>query len=212
MTVLNHLLKFFCLMFLFTIEVVGRANERKARQVDSSSWEDIDWDDIGEKLPLGRNKADRERRKEMFKNFDVNGNGQMAMAEIDKGIRDVLELDQIFDSKSVILRAFQDSKASNAGGNDEYIGKKEFRVFLTKLRQYFEYYVAFNRVDVNQDNRISYTEFVDAVEKMEEWVGNIDDVDAEFKKVNWNSSSVILFEEFVDWAIVKDLDLEDDDD
>ena len=60
-------------MFLFTIEVVGRANERKARQVDSSSWEDIDWDDIGEKLPLGRNKADRERRKEMFKNFDVNG-------------------------------------------------------------------------------------------------------------------------------------------
>ena len=59
----------------------------------------------------------------------------MAMAEIDKGIRDVLELDQIFDSKSVILRAFQDSKASNAGGNDEYIGKKEFRVFLTKLRQ-----------------------------------------------------------------------------
>ncbi len=42
----------------------------------------------------------------MFSQFDPNGNGLLSLAEVDKGIRDVLKLDSVFDCKPVIMRAF----------------------------------------------------------------------------------------------------------
>ena len=42
----------------------------------------------------------------MFSGFDPNGNGYLSLAEIDKGIRDVLCLDSVFDCKKPIMRAF----------------------------------------------------------------------------------------------------------
>ena len=43
-----------------------------------------------------------------------------------------------------------------------------------------------------------------------QWVGPVEDLDAEFAKIDKNGSGQILFSEFVDWAIEKDLDIEDD--
>ena len=42
------------------------------------------------------------------------------------------------------------------------------------------------------------------------WVGPIDDLEAEFAKIDNNWGGQILFGEFVDWALEKDLDVEDD--
>jgi hypothetical protein len=38
--------------------------------------------------------------------FDPNGNGLLSLAEVDKGIKDTLLLNELFDCKAVILRAF----------------------------------------------------------------------------------------------------------
>ena len=38
--------------------------------------------------------------------MDVNGNGYLSLAEVDKGLRDVLALDEVFDCKPAIMRAF----------------------------------------------------------------------------------------------------------
>ena len=59
------------------------------------------------------------------------------MAEIDKGLRDVLRLDEVFNSKPVIIRAFQAAK--NAVKNkkkygDDYVDRSEFRLLLMYLR------------------------------------------------------------------------------
>ena len=43
-----------------------------------------------------------------------------------------------------------------------------------------------------------------------QWVGPIDDLEAEFAKIDKNGGGQILFGEFVDWALEKDLDVEDD--
>ena len=43
-----------------------------------------------------------------------------------------------------------------------------------------------------------------------QWVGPIEDLDAEFAKIDKNGGGQILFSEFVDWALEKDLDIEDD--
>ena len=38
--------------------------------------------------------------------MDMNGNGYLSLAEIDKGIRDAIQSDQLFDAKPAIMRAF----------------------------------------------------------------------------------------------------------
>merc|ERR1719431_425375 len=175
----------------------------------------VNWDEIAEKLPTKNTKDDKEKRKQMFRDFDPNGNGVLSLAECDKAMRDVLAIDNLFDAKPAIMRAFQiakDSKPStrvNLG--DDYIELKEFKFFLLSLRQYFEYYVAFVRVDENSDKRISLDEFKSAQDKIESWVGKID-AEVEFSKIDSNGGGFILFDEFCKWAIKKNLDLEDDDD
>ena len=54
-----------------------------------------------------------------IKQFHPNGNGFLSFAEIDKGMRDVLECDSLFDAKPAIMRAFQSAKnAVQSKGND----------------------------------------------------------------------------------------------
>ena len=45
-----------------------------------------------------------------------------------------------------------------------------------------------------------------------QWVGPISDINAEFDLINKDGGDEILFAEFIDWALEKDLDIEDDDD
>ena len=42
--------------------------------------------------------------------IDINGNGYLSLAEVDKGLRDVLCIPLLFDTKPVIMRAFQAAK------------------------------------------------------------------------------------------------------
>ena len=68
---------------------------------------------------------------------DCLGNGILSLAEVDKAIRDVLCIDELFDAKPAIMRAFQHAKSvSNKGdAKDDYIEFIEFRQFLLALRQ-----------------------------------------------------------------------------
>ena len=43
-----------------------------------------------ERLPYGDSAEDVARRKELFKQFDVDNTGYLSLAKIDKGVRDVL--------------------------------------------------------------------------------------------------------------------------
>jgi len=175
---------------------------------------EIDWTAINAKLPTGSDSASKARRKKMFQDFD-NGNGILSLAEVDKAVRDILKVDQIFNAKPAIMRAFQiakNSTKSNKDSGDDFIELREFKFFLLSLRQYFEYWVAFCRTDEDGDRRISVEEFKKSQSMIEVWVGPIADVEGEFKKIDTNGGGTILFDEFCTWAINKNLDLEDDDD
>ena len=43
-----------------------------------------------------------------------------------------------------------------------------------------------------------------------QWVGPIDNLEEEFDSIDKNGGGQILFSEFVEWALAKDLDIEDD--
>jgi len=77
--------------------------------------ESIDWSEIHAKLPLDESTQDKERRKALFRQFDPNGNGYLSLAEIEKGIRDVLAIDALFDAKPAIIRAFNSAKNATHG-------------------------------------------------------------------------------------------------
>ena len=43
---------------------------------------DIDWTSINEKLPYQRTEEQKAKRRELFKQFDPNGNGYLSLAEV----------------------------------------------------------------------------------------------------------------------------------
>ena len=43
---------------------------------------DVDWAAINEKLPFERTDEAKEKRRELFKQFDPNGNGYLSLAEV----------------------------------------------------------------------------------------------------------------------------------
>lgn len=82
---------------------------------------------------------------------------------------DVLNLPQLFDLKPVLMRAFQAAKKKLPSKNkygDDYVSRAEFRYLLMYLRQYYEYWVAFDEIDKDDDRRISYEEFCKAKSTM----------------------------------------------
>ena len=183
--------------------------------MNSFTYTNFDWDALLKKLPVKRNASDRALRRKMWKAIDMNDNGYASLAELDRGIQDVLNLPTIFKSKKVIMRAFQAAKKKyNARSkySDDYVEWMEFRIFLVYLRQYFEYWVMFNRTDTDGDHKINLQEFKNAVPIMERWGVKIKNPVQEFKKIDTNGGGVIMFDEFCKYAIEKQLDLEDDDD
>ena len=134
----------------------------------------VDWAAIRRKLPTGFSAEDKAKREALFTGFDPNKNGYLSLAEVDKGIRDVLELDAIFDCKPVIMRAFQAAKSLNdargkASHGPDYVEKCEFRMLLVYLRQYFELWQMFSMIDTSGDRRITKQEFLMAVPLLERW-------------------------------------------
>ena len=102
-------------------------------------------------LPTERTNEDRDKRKAMFHLFDPNSNYILSLAEVDKGIRDVLMCGTLFNCKPAIMRAFQHAKKlvkSRRGElGDDYVELREFRYLLLSLKQYFTYFQMFDAVD-----------------------------------------------------------------
>ena len=115
------------------------------------TFENFDWNALLARLPVKKTSEDREKRKKMWSAIDMNGNGYCSLAELDRGIQDVLLLPEVFDCKRPIMRAFQAAKDKvppRTQHSDDYVEWLEFRIFLVYLRQYFEYYVMFCRTDI----------------------------------------------------------------
>ena len=104
------------------------------------------WQELAAKLPTGKSPEEKQKRDILFKKFDPNGNGYLSLAEIDAAMKKVLDCDALFDAKQVTMRAYQAAKDANKGdqnttAGDDFVDKKEFRLLLQYLRDYFELHV-----------------------------------------------------------------------
>lgn len=177
----------------------------------------IDWKELRDKLPIQHTPEQKALRKQIFSLFDPNGNRLLSLAEIDKGVRDILDLPLMFSSKPVMMRAYQAAKGKSKRKNNhpDFVQFCEFRVLLEYLGRYFELKVMFDRIDISDDNRISFEEWEQAIPSLAEWGVTIDDPAENFEtirqkmrprfKVGLNGK--ILFRPFAHWAIKQQLEL-----
>jgi hypothetical protein len=124
-------------------------------------------------------------------------------------------LPMLFNIKPVLIRAFTSAKTkmkAKSKYSDDYITKGEYRWLLKYLRIYYEYWIAFDRVDLDDDRRIDYNEFVKAKSALITWGIDMSNPEAQWKECDKNGGGKVLFDEFCAWSIKKGLDLEDDDD
>ena len=80
-----------------------------------SDFKNFDWDKLLASLPIAKTEEDRAKRKKIWDAIDMNRNGYVSLAEFDRGVRDVLNLPQIFSLKKVLMRAYQAAKTKIKG-------------------------------------------------------------------------------------------------
>ena len=65
-------------------------------------------------------------------------------------------------------------------------------------------------ISTSGDGKVGIEEFKLMIPKLESWGVRTNDVNASFNELDGNGSRHILFDEFLAWAIKKNLDLPDD--
>ena len=190
--------------------------EEEKKEEDPNLYEQYNWDQLIEKLPTAKTTKERKLRLDLWKKINEYGNGFVSYKRLSVQLDKYLNLPSVVKNKGPMKLAFKSAcnKYSRRGMREEdnLIEWMEFRIFLVFLRQYFEYWKMFERLDKSGDHQINLEEFKNAIPIMEKWGVKISNPEEEFKKIDKNNEGNISFEEFCNYAIEKSLDLEEDDD
>ena len=183
--------------------------------IEEVPYNEFDWDALNKKLPIKKTGEERKERLKLWNQINEYGNGYISYKRLSTQLTKYLKLPEVVRNKGPIKLAFDaaSDKYEKYGvkKQDNLIEWMEFRIFLVYLRQYFEYWVMFERMDNSGDNQISFEEFEKSIPLMEKWGVKIDDPQQEFKRIDVNGGGSLTFDEFCSYAIKKSLDLETDD-
>ena len=95
-------------------------------------------------FPLTKAKEDIKLRKNLFRQFDYNGNGFLNITEIENGWKYFKDLPPIMNRDSVVNRAFFSSREKyqskkNKARHDEFVTRNEFRYLLKYICEFYQY-------------------------------------------------------------------------
>lgn len=180
------------------------------------------------KLKYRKTPEEEEARAELFRLADVNHNGMLSLAELDKALPELFGCVALFNAKPAIIRAFlaatnlpPDSRSDDTAFRErkaDYIYPGEqFRVLIQYLHEYFEMYLMFqDMADADADRRIDCKEWAEFVSSGKaEKIGikvtpeMLEDKCGEtpmpgyslFNEIDVDQGGCILFKEFSDYAI-----------
>ena len=139
-----------------------------------------------------------------------------------RGVREYIKIPEIAQDEEIVTEAFRWAKRAlpkGTGGaydGDDYVSPAEFKFLMKYFRMFYEYRLAFNRIDKNSDKNITLEEFAAAQDTLLKWgikLEHKDDPEYTFSKISKiEQGDCIRFPEFIDWAFRVKLDIPDDDD
>ena len=141
----------------------------------------------------------KQARKELFQRIDVNGNGGLSLAEIDKAVVEGVIGAALhcpdFDHKPALIRAV---KAADASG-DDFIQRAEFAKLLSYLVYFNNLWHKFEEIDSDGDRRLDLPEFAQGCATLGLELSE-SEAAAEFAVVDRDGGGMVLFEEFCTWS------------
>lgn len=112
------------------------------------------WERLRHLLPHGNSTRQRMLRQRLWDRIDIRGKGYVTLADLNRGLYDVLRLNEFRDDLApVLFRAFfattemytaQSDVVYLTAKKEQFLTPKEFRVFLVYLYSYMELYFMFD--------------------------------------------------------------------
>ena len=136
-----------------------------------------------------------------FNEMDVNGNGLISLAEIDKLITQMYPK---FNNKPALIRAYH---AADMNG-DGLITKKEFKSLWKHIEYFNKAWHKFDLIDKDNDRKLSFAEF--EAMSLELFDMQFKDKEAAyvFELIDTNGGGAITFTEFCSFMIKRKIALE----
>ena len=192
-------------------------NDEEFADEDPKLYEMYNWDELTKKLPVRKTAEDRKKRLQLWNKINEYGNGYVSFKRLSFQLDKYLKLPNTVRKKGPLKLAFDAAcdKYERYGikKEDNLIEWMEFRIFLVYLRQFFEYWIMFEKIDSSGEHLINFKEFKNSIPLMRNWGLDLKESEAEkeFKSISKNNGVTITFEEFCSYAITKSLELEEDD-
>jgi len=185
-----------------------RALSRKAQmalKTESESRESrlAAYDAVKDRLPSDVSQESVDVRKSLFRQWDVNGNGKLSLAEIDKACREQLELENVTANlEPILIRAYYATLGDH--DDDGLIEIVQFRRLLEYIALFFEMMFVFEVLGGHDDRRISKKEFMENVTIIRPYLvdrsgATLGDPEAVFETMDANHGGFVLFEELCDF-------------
>jgi Ca2+-binding EF-hand superfamily protein len=141
---------------------------------------------------------DTKARRALFNRIDVNGNGGLSLAEIDKAVVEGLVGRALgapgFNDKPALMRAY---KAADANG-DSFIDRAEFAKLLWFIHYFNNSWGAFSQIDSDHDRRLNVEEFAAGCATLGLKLSPAE-AKKEFDACDSNGGGMVLFDEFCAW-------------
>jgi hypothetical protein len=88
--------------------------------------------------------------------MDLNKNGSLCLNDVLVGFESYLKIQLTPDLKQVIKLAFRKTKNLAFDDDNRSISSLEFRQFLRAVRKFYEYYIAFCKLDIELTGKINF--------------------------------------------------------
>jgi len=188
----------------------------------------VDWDELGNPLPVLQVPREQDLRKEIFDKMDGNNNGHLTMTECLAGLPALMEdknsnkrrgnrdeghyLVPLKDLRPAATAAFKmarevappNASSSKARKDNLCVDRREFHALLTAFKLYIELQVLFEKIDGSgvggsDDRRLSWKEIQPHVDLLESWKITAKAAKGKFKD-DW--TPCMEFDDFSEWAIM----------
>jgi hypothetical protein len=139
------------------------------------------------------------RLNEFWSILDINGNGKVSLAEIDKLM--VYSYPKL-NNKKALMRAYKQTCLMDGGDGDAWVEPHELPQLLVNLFYFNKLYAAFIDIDRDFDRRLDKNEFYLGAKKLGLKLKR-KAANKEFEEMDANDGGVVLFDEFCVWYTKK---------